>query len=182
MLLLFDVDGVLAQWKKVFKKHLLDVGFEVDGIGWESPDLPCSKSQREYAWLKISEPGVAYEFEPFPESIETVKRISRLPGISVYFVTAQVQRSRTWAFDRANWLIKHFGEELGSNVVFTHHKHLVRGDVLIDDKEYNIKSWKEANPDKLAILWDHPHNREYNTVGVRMGDWDHLYDKISRMI
>ena len=176
MRVLCDVDGVLAQWKVVFRKHLADVGFEIDNIAWNSPDLPLTKAEREYAWMKMSEPGVACDLEPLPGAIEGVKKIAKIAD--VYFVTAQVERSRTWVYDRENWLIKHFGQELGSKVVNTHYKYLVKGDMLIDDKEYNMKAWKKAFPGGIGVLWDHPHNQNYNTVGVRMSDWYEPYKAI----
>lgn len=176
MIVLCDVDGVLAQWKKAFRYHLSQVDFHVEGINWISPDLPLTKAQREYAWLKMSERDVAYELDDFPGAIKGLDRIIEIAD--VYFVTAQVEMSPTWSYDRTNWLIKHFGVEQGEKIVLTHHKHLVGGDALIDDKEYNIKAWKKAHPNGLAILWDHPHNHGQDTVGIRCGDWDALYDML----
>ncbi len=176
MIVLCDVDGVLAQWKVVFKRHLSDVGFDVAGIGWVSPDLPLTKAQREYAWMKMSEPRAAYDLEPFPGAIEGLARI--IKEHDVYFVTAQVERSRTWVFDRTAWLVKYFGEDQGNKIVSTHYKHLIDGDVLIDDKDYNVTPWKRRYPRGLAVLWDHPHNQESKTLGKRMSDWDELYKEI----
>ena len=178
---LCDVDGVLAQWKVVFKKHLADVGFKIDGINWVSPELPLTKAQREYAWMKMSERDVALNLEPFPNSIFGLKRIIDLPYTDVYFVTAQVERSPTWVYDRTNWLIKHFGEKQGNKIIATHHKHMCRGDVLIDDKEYNIAPWKKKYPNGLAVLWDHPHNQGQPTAGVRCGNWSMLFHMIMEM-
>ncbi len=176
MRVLCDVDGVLAQWKEVFRKHLADVDFHVDGINWTSPNLPLTKAQRAYAWMKMSEWGVALDLEPFPGAIDGVKRIMEIAD--VYFVTAQVKQSPTWVYDRTGWLVKHFGEEQGNKIVSTHYKELCSGDVFIDDKEYHIRDWKKEHPEGLAVLWNHPHNQDQETVGIRCGDWDKLIKMI----
>jgi 5'(3')-deoxyribonucleotidase len=176
MRVLCDVDGVLAQWKTVFKYHLSQVDFHIDGINWVSPDLPLTTAQRSYAWHKMYERDVALNLDPFPNAIKGLKRIMEIAD--VYFVTAQVEKSPTWCYDRTNWLIKHFGEEQGNKIILTHHKEICSGDVLIDDKEYNIKAWKEEHPDGLAVLWDHPHNWGQDTVGIRCKEWSDLHWRI----
>ena len=174
MRVLIDVDGVLAQWKVQFKKYLEEVGFFKDGIGWESKELPLTEWQLWQAWARMCEPDVAFNLKPFPGAIEGVECITDDPDNDVYFVTAQVDKSPTWVFDRTRWLIKYFGEEQGKKVVFTHHKHLCHGDVLVDDKEYNVKAWLKEWPQKIGVLWTHPQNWGQDTVGVRLSSWGSL--------
>lgn len=56
----------------------------------------------------------------------------------------------------------------------SHIKHLVRGDVLIDDKVDNLTNWQG-----IAILFSHPWNQQDNDLLRATGDtdeekWDHV--------
>jgi len=79
-----------------------------------------------------------------------------------------------WAYDRNIWLEKHF-EITNPFVVHTEAKHIVTGDIFVDDKVENVRVWAEHNPKSLAILFDAPYNRktEINRANVvRAFSWD----------
>lgn len=53
--------------------------------------------------------------------------------------------------ERTRWLVRHFDAK-PSQIMHTSAKHLVRGDVLIDDKPTTIERWAHVNEGKLALL------------------------------
>lgn len=61
------------------------------------------------------------------------------------------------------WLARYFPWFDRDRVIFTKHKHLVRGDVLIEDHVENIASWLRENPTGQAYLLPAPYNRALST-------------------
>jgi len=61
------------------------------------------------------------------------------------------------------WLARYFPDFDPARVIFTKHKHLVRGDILIEDSYKNIVEWQRAND------WCHESflvKQPYNVNGV----------------
>jgi 5'-nucleotidase len=51
------------------------------------------------------------------------------------------------------WVEKHLPEFDLDNMIFTKKKHLVMGDVLIEDSEEMLKDWKWTNPEGRGLLF-----------------------------
>lgn len=95
----------------------------------------------------------------------------------VYIVTSSWDSNETWEYDRKAWLKRNFG--IGHHdIVFTAAKHLVYGDVLVDDKTSTCEAWREAWPNGVAVQWRTPHNRRDAWSGVSASDWSHLVDLV----
>jgi len=68
--------------------------------------------------------------------------------------------------------------------VFTGEKHLVRGDVLVEDSPENLDKWLAANPRGFGIIIDQPYNRQYNNMlvtRVNAGDAGSLGKALTRI-
>lgn len=88
-------------------------------------------------------------------------------GHTVYIVTSSSHE--TLSVKMTDVLFKYFPFLKWDDVIVTHHKQLVRGDVLVDDGVHNLEGG-----DYLKILMDSPHNRGYNAEenGMhRVTDW-----------
>jgi 5'(3')-deoxyribonucleotidase len=57
-----------------------------------------------------------------------------------------------WVHERLQWLKRHFGFE-PHEIVFTSQKHLIRGDVLVDDHQEHVEKFPGR-----GVLWAKPHN------------------------
>lgn len=57
-------------------------------------------------------------------------------------------------------------------------KHLIAGDVLIDDKTATLDRWAEAfiDGETLAVQWETPHNRLDNWPGVSTNSWAQIVE------
>ena len=73
-----------------------------------------------------------------------------------YAVTAPFHGSPTWQAERATWVHAVAGVPVLS--VPTDAKHLVRGDVLIEDHPGTCHRWLSTNRSGLAVLIDRPWN------------------------
>ncbi len=179
MIVLFDVDEVIADFSGLF----LDLASRATNRGYRREQVTEWKIEAAIGlpgWAarevraELARPGAAHRLQPLPGAIEAVRRIAERHA--VYFVTAPLAESETWAHDREEWLRLHFGDELGSRVVHTDHKEVVAGDVFVDDKPANVERWAAAHPEKTAVLWSHPWNSAVVVAGaVRASSWDDLF-------
>ena len=114
-----DLDGVIADFEKGRLKHPL--GNITPYIG--RPD-------------KL--PGVYENLEPIEEAIESVNKLLTHSGFDVYFLsTAPWDNPEAWMHKRL-WMTKHFDEKLvRKKLILSHHKNLLIGDYLIDDRRFN---------------------------------------------
>lgn len=86
-----------------------------------------------------------------------------------------------WINERENWLHQHFREEIGDRIIHTKHKHMVKGDVFIDDKPENVDAWMNEHCDYgkgHGILFDAPYNMHASCRPCRAIGW---YGVLSRL-
>lgn len=107
--------------------------------------------------------GLFSSAPPRPGAVEALGRLWNR-DIDTYLVTA-VMADNARAYDaKMGWLWRHMPWFPRDRVIFTQHKHLVRGDYLIDDSSDNLNKWADAQPyirgiaGGMALLIDRPHN------------------------
>lgn len=177
--ILLDVDGVIADFRKLY----IEIASEIIGAQqcvinpyeWESGDaLGLTEDEKKRVDAVLYDQGTALKIEPYPDAIESVLELDR-SGHDVYFVTKPLDGADTWASDRILWLRKYFGNKLGNKYVLTGCKHLVRGDIFVDDKVENVQPWKEIWKHSLPILWAHEYNS--TTPGIiRTNKWNRVIE------
>lgn len=118
----------------------------------------------------------ARTLEVYPGARQGVIELQRVAD--VYIVTSPWNSNPTWTHDREWWLREHFGIP-HARVVHTSAKHLVRGDVLVDDKVSTVREWCEEHPAGGGIVWDTPHNRGEQWAGIRTSSWSVLVENIA---
>ncbi|MDA0316572.1 MAG: hypothetical protein O2906_05485 [Bacteroidetes bacterium] len=114
-----DLDGVIADFDKGKKEHPL--GNITPYIG--RPD-------------KL--PGLYENLDPIEQSIESVNNLLFDFRYDVYFLsTAPWDNPEAWTHKRL-WIAKYFDEKLiKKRLILCHHKQLLLGDYLIDDRPFN---------------------------------------------
>lgn len=114
-----DIDGVVADFDKGKRDHPL--GSVTPYIG--RPD-------------KL--PGVYENLEPITQAVDSVSKLLKSPLYDVYFLsTAPWDNPEAWTHKRL-WIAKHFDEKLvRKRLILCHHKQLLIGDYLIDDRRFN---------------------------------------------
>jgi 5'-nucleotidase len=91
-------------------------------------------------------------------------------GHEVYFVTKPVDHSYYCLFEKQKWVDYYFPDIGHKKIIFTGQKHMIVGDVLIDDMPYNL-----VNFPKCKVLMDRPWNRNVEIAGTgirRLSDWE----------
>lgn len=180
--ILVDVDGVIADFCGGFLK-LINAQFGTEYTPADITDYDIAKALRwspertEAAYDLITHcDRFAAMLEPLPGAQTGVARLLEIG--EVYAVMSPWWSNKTWVHDRNNWLFERFGIGAG-RVVHTAAKHLVAGDVLIDDKTSTCEEWRAAWPNGLAVQWATPHNRRDVWDGPCATNWDELIDIVS---
>lgn len=173
---LLDVDGVLANFIEANLRTLHAFGagpFVHDDVDqWSIEEaLALTSSQRARMKARWSEPGFCASIPAYDGAVAGVEAL-RAVG-EVYAVTAPMWSSPTWQHERTEWLVRHF-DFRRDDVVSTAAKHLVRGDILVEDKLSTLRRWEEAHPTGVSVAW----HRRYNDdlvegwlPGCRTSDW-----------
>lgn len=172
---LLDVDGVLAD----FVSRYLDLVEEVTGRRYTHADvtefdigkaLGFTPEQSKTIASGIRT-GFASSLEPLPGAIDAVKRLREVA--EVYIVTSPWNSCETWMSERERWLRVHF-DFPHSHVIHGSAKHIVTGDVLVDDRHDTCVKWRDAHPGKTVVMWQAPWNEHCEWPGVLTNDWERL--------
>jgi 5'(3')-deoxyribonucleotidase len=155
---LLDVDGVLAD----FAGALLDWAgpqYTRDHLSeWDlTKALGLADRQSEFDAV-AGEPGFCESLPLLDGAQDFVEDLRLVADIVV--VTSPYSAAKLWTYDRLIWLERHF-KITKHDVIFAKRKHLVRGDVMIDDGPHNVEAFVRAGGRGLLI--DQPWNRHYVT-------------------
>ena len=114
-----DLDGVVADFEKGRLQH------------------PLSKIT-PYIGRPDKLPGVYENLDPITDSIECVTELFNNSDFDVYFLSsAPWDNPEAWTHKRL-WVAKYFDVKIiRKRLILSHHKHLLIGDYLIDDNEWN---------------------------------------------
>lgn len=174
---LLDCDGVLADFATAYldiiramtgRDHRIEQVDRFDmhvALGLDANETAACKRALGQAT------GFARLLSIYPDAQHSVRRLEQLAD--VYIVTAPWSSNSTWTHDREWWLKHHFGIP-SSRVIHTSAKHLVRGDVFVDDRSDTLAHWRAEHPTGIPVLWSTPHNQGERWDGERTGDWARL--------
>lgn len=138
------------------------VYFDMDGVlvDFQSGIDKLSDETKEQYKNNIDEtPGLFALMDPIPGAIEAVQLIAK--KYDVYILSTSPWNNPTAASDKIEWVKKYLNGVFHKRVIITHHKELLIGDYLIDDRSKNGASefqgeWlqfgSEKYPDWDAIL------------------------------
>lgn len=180
---LLDVDGVICNFTKLYIRAAKRAGVLTNSFDenwhpstWDIGDaLELTADGRAAVHKSLCKEGAAtYGIEAYEGAIDGVKAVMAIAD--VYFPTASFEMSPTWEHDRRIWFYEHISREASRRLIFTQHKHLICGDVFVDDKVENLTSWKSRWSGGDAIIWPHPYNEERPAGIARWGghDWNAL--------
>jgi len=176
---LLDVDGVLADfigaWVALARKEVPDFT-EHDVTSWEFFDSPklADADLREWIEEETCKPGFCFGLKPLGGAIDGAKSLLQDERVAVRIATSPWS-SQHWMHERASWLA-HWLDISERDVIFTHHKDLLRAHYLVDDNASTVTRWRAANPHGVGVLWAAPHNRN---VAPRSSCWTTLHQAIT---
>jgi 5'(3')-deoxyribonucleotidase len=178
--ILLDCDGVICDFVKsaldLIARETGSTRFHHEVVEWDIFAALGVKHLEPLLYDATNSGGFCENLALIDGSKDGVEMLRRHGDIVI--VTSPLD-ARNWVYERAMWLKNHFGFSK-KEMIFTAAKHMVWGDVLIDDSDRNLREWKEYHPEGCALLWDCPWNRhagsESNGV-IRVSNW-HDVNKI----
>jgi 5'(3')-deoxyribonucleotidase len=138
------------------------VYFDMDGVivDFESGVAKLDEETRKEYEGRIDEtPGLFALMEPIPGAIEAIQLLAK--HFDVYILSTSPWNNPTAASDKIEWVKKYLNGVFHKRVIITHHKELLIGDYLIDDRSKNgageftgewIQFGSEQYPDWDAVL------------------------------
>lgn len=133
---------------------------------WHMVPEAHQKSVRTHAARR----GFFRDLKVIADSIEVLEELSKQHEI--YIASAAMQFPNSLE-EKSDWLDEHFPFIPWQNRILCGHKHILKGDVLIDDRSYNLESFEGR-----GLLYSSPHNS--NTKGFeRANTWMELRDLLS---
>jgi len=177
--ILVDWDGtiedIMTPWlDRINKKYTRSVTLD---------DLTCWDMTRAYPGLSYSQideilydPDFWREVRPVPGAAETMKRW-REAGHTVLIATASHYYQLR---PKTDYFLKEYFPFIDwHDVIVTHHKQMLKADVLIDDAVHNLVGGEYAK-----LLLDAPYNREVDDAAegiIRVRDWADIAREVDRM-
>lgn len=180
--ILLDIDGVCAD----FITPVLEAVYEITGIAYDVSDVTgwdiaksLNLSVQDAGFLddRISERYFCSHLQLYPGALEGVQELRKFAD--VYAVTSPFD-SEHWMREREVWLQQNldFSRE---NIIFTSAKHLVNGNVLIDDKTSTVIKWETANTYKsTGFVFSRPWNSP-DPFERRFSDWPNAVAYLKRI-
>ncbi|MDP4549772.1 5'(3')-deoxyribonucleotidase [Alkalihalobacillus macyae] len=163
--LLIDMDSVIcnlmSEWHKRYNEDYND-DLSVDKLlCWRSEDYvkaECGEKIYDY----LDEPGLFLHLEPLPYAIDVLKRLCN--HYDVLIVTS----SRTYAYtEKELWVEKHLPFIGKRNLIFSHRKEMIRGDLLFDDAPHNLVAFSKTG--RTAVAMSYEYNQQVDVP--RVSNW-----------
>jgi len=170
--LLLDIDGVAADLisaclpiveKLTGRKHVHD---DVDQ--WKIHHaLSLSAEEITAFYEHFEHEGFCFNVPVYAGAKEGIARLREL--CDVHPVTAPFD-AKFWTYERDRWLFKHFWIPR-EDVVHTYAKHLVTGDIFVEDKTSTLIKWREHHPNGYAVRFNRKYNANEDWTGYHADNW-----------
>lgn len=172
MTLFVDMDEVLAD---TYRAHIELYNNEFNAeltmeecLGkeaWQCVPEAHQKSIKNHAW----QIGFFQDLKVIPDSQEVMAELSKKH--EVYIASAATQFPNSLR-EKSDWLDEFFPFIPWQKRILCGDKHILKGDILIDDRSYNLRGFNGK-----TMLFTSPHN--VNTVGFdRANSWKEVADKL----
>lgn len=116
---------------------------------------------------KLFEPGFFLNLKVMPNAQEVIKELSEKHNVYVVSAATEFPNSLREKYD---WMQKHFPFISWRNFMLCGDKSIVKGDVMIDDHEKNLKSFSGK-----TLLFDAMHNKQIEGYH-RVFNWQDVHD------
>ena len=89
-------------------------------------------TRRKYAGRYDEIPGIFSQMQPMRGAIQAYSILRR--RFDTYIASTAPWENRTAWTDKRNWIDEHLGAPARKRLILTHHKNLLRGDFIVDDR------------------------------------------------
>lgn len=174
--LLIDQDGVLTKTVdyllSLYNAKYFDNLRNEDVTDWDLAQFlrpECGKAIWHYM---DHHPEFFQKLDPMPGCVEAFEELIRR-GHNVLIVTASPRNSKTGFYDKVHWVKKHMPFFDTKNIVATHRKDVIQGDLLLDDGPHNIEAFPNT-----TVVFDQPWNRKVKS-DYRVKSWPEFVELLN---
>lgn len=164
MKVILDVDGVLAHFVggvlPILQHYVPNIVSADDVTEYDVLSLVPDSHREAYisdVLDSIRYNGFCDYIKPYPGAARFLAMLSSMAEVVIATSPYKYDDGSVvgaWVEDRDDWLRRNF---IRLPVVYTGHKHLLAGDVLVDDSVKNCGRWTGTG--RVALLFDRPWNR-----------------------
>lgn len=160
--ILLDIDGVAAN----FIEGCIPVAQDILGRKVHHDDidqfmieraLGMSEEQTAELYKHVMSEGWCRALPAYEGAKEAVAEMRQYADVIP--VTAHLFSSKHWVYERDAWILEHLGIPQ-TDIVHTHRKFQIDGDVLIDDKVSHLATWCARRPQKRGVLFKRRYNEK----------------------
>ena len=180
--ILLDIDGVVCDFVGpvvgLINSRLATNYKPSDVTDWDiMGSLGVGKIDAGVVYSRIKSEGFCAGLPAYPGAKDGVAALMEMA--EVHPCTSPFA-SKYWLAEREQWLVN-FGFSRKA-VTFTHAKHLMRGDILVDDKAETISRWGLTNPTG-ALLYNQPwNNSRVDLNSSRVRGWPAVVARCARLL
>ena len=166
-LILLDMDGVLADLTGRMRELVHDrvPGHQFPEVIENWHLRTGRRGTDDMVQAIFCEDGFFGSLDPMPGAREAVRALR--DEADVRFCSTPFRSNATCARDKAEWVVRHFGQGSDRDLVLTADKTLVHGDVLVDDRPDIVGI---STPTWTQVVYSHPYNLGMKMP--RMRAWD----------
>lgn len=121
----------------------------------------------------LQDKGLFLNLKPLPNAIEVISRLVR--NYEILIVT--VSPSLSAYAEKEEWIKINLPFIPRENIIFTHRKELIDGDLLFDDAPHNLCAFQKKG--KISIAMNYPYNQEVNCA--RVSSWLEFEEKVKSL-
>ena len=190
MIVLIDVDGVIAQFYQSMLRHVSEIAtirypnnkklnksikYQDIKLYWCYDQMP--KEHVSIAREVTSQDSFWRTLPEIPEAVEAINKLHEQH--SILFATHPTVSCPTWTTARRTWLQMRFPWVTSDSLIITAAKKYIDGDILIEDAAHNLDAWLEErtsrNPSRKyqGFLFTAPYNRNRKQYG-----WQEILENI----
>jgi len=165
MTLFVDMDEVIADaYQAKIDRYNADFGTQLtinECMGkevWQCVPIAHRETVKRYA----AQDGFFRELKPIAGSKEVLEQLAE--RYEVYIASAAMQFPKSLR-EKSDWLDEHFPFIHWRNRILCGDKHILKGDILVDDRSYNLEAFKGR-----TLLFTSPHNIHTNGYD-RVDNW-----------
>ncbi len=172
MVIFIDMDDVLADtygkhielYNQEYSQNLTKDEFN-GGEVWQN----VPEEHQDSIHRHVHEPGFFRSLDPIPGSIDVVEALSKKH--EVYIASAAMQFPNS-LLEKSEWLDEFMPFIDWQHRILCGHKYILRGDLLIDDRAYNLEKFKGE-----TLLFTSPHNIHVNGYD-RVFNWEEVAERL----
>ncbi len=176
-ILCIDMDSVIvdlmSEWYSLYNRDYQDDLTVERVLSWDAKSYvkpECGGKIYQY----LQAPGLFASLQPLAHAVDVLERLVR--RFDILIVTAPP--SAIAYQEKEEWVQRHLPLIGRENLIFTHRKDLINGDLLFDDAPHNLEAFQGTG--RVAVAMDYPYNRNVNCP--RVSGWLEFEEKVDSFL